>query len=648
MKKNKKIITTALGSAALAGGITVAAVAQACGGDSGRNEAQDITNIVNSINELSDYNPGSGDPSNILSSLANGILGSFETALVPNSAPQNATFAITELETIRATDSLVTANTNNNGYTLQNLVMIGSGVLSSNSNELYTISGTLTLAINVTNNILTAGEASGIEAVDEETAIIAAVNVLSSYTWGTTITNSIASQILSQTTGNLPVGSLLISLSFTNITSSSIVIQNNTYSITVVNVATLAVLSNGEVATSFGTWNIDITPSDGQFNVVASLTDPTSAVQEIITGINELSSYTGTSTPLTSLGIEFLAALDNTLNGTPLQTSLFQSIDMSNILINDSNTAIEVSIPNFVGTTNSPTSPNVSGTAVVSITINGTNGDLEIGPGAVTGLTQTEIEIADIVNAANSLNSYTADDTSNQTPLSLLMVMQIGTITSVPSENFTFGNIFASVFNSVTSTDVQTVNATTWIVSISVNTSLTPVGITMNGREVVISDTTLLLQVESVGNEYMVSAAAQNNTEFTVAETNLSLLIDDLNSAPIRAYDGSTASPTERVNQTITSITNAFDVSASPVAIDIQNWSYDQITIFNVSNSGTTYTVVFPNIIGTANQVSNPTDPPYELTGTLGPNNNAVIISFIVLAGGTTVNQTMGANATPS
>ena len=97
MKKNKKIITAALGSAALAGGITVAAVAQACGGDNGRNEAQDITSIVNSINELSNYNPTSGDPSNVLSPLADGILNSFETILIPNSAPQSATLQLQNL-----------------------------------------------------------------------------------------------------------------------------------------------------------------------------------------------------------------------------------------------------------------------------------------------------------------------------------------------------------------------------------------------------------------------------------------------------------------------------------------------------------------------------------------------------------------------
>ena len=253
MKKNKKIITAALGSAALAGGITVAAVAQTCGRDSGRNEAQDITNIVNSINELSNYNPTSGDPSNVLSPLAEGILNSFETILIPNSAPQSATFTIAELGGIRATNSFVTANSDNDGYTLQNLVITGTGTLSSNSGEIYTISGRLILEINVINNELTVGTASGIEALDEEAALITAVNIFSSYTRGTTITNTIATQILSEIVSTSPANFSLNSLSFTNITNTSISLIDGIYNISVANVVALGTLNGAEVATSFGT-----------------------------------------------------------------------------------------------------------------------------------------------------------------------------------------------------------------------------------------------------------------------------------------------------------------------------------------------------------------------------------------------------------
>ena len=70
-------------------------------------------------------------------------------------------------------------------------------------------------------------------------------------------------------------------------------------------------------------------------------------------------------------------------------------------------------------------------------------------------------EVEDIVTATNLLNGYTANNTSNQTALSRSMIMAMGTITSTSSENFTFGDIFISVFNGVTATDVQTVNATT-------------------------------------------------------------------------------------------------------------------------------------------------------------------------------------------
>ena len=171
--------------------------------------------------------------------------------------------------------------------------------------------------------------------------------------------------------------------------------------------------------------------------------------------------YSGSSTPLTPLGQEFLTALNTVLSGAPLLSSLFQSIVMSNIMIGDSNTTIEVTIPNFIGTTSSPTSPDVSGTALISITISGTDGIETIDPNAISGLTQTTIEVEDIVTATNLLNGYTANNTSNQTALSRSMIMAMGTITSTSSENFTFGDIFISVFNGVTATDVQTVNATT-------------------------------------------------------------------------------------------------------------------------------------------------------------------------------------------
>ena len=78
--------------------------------------------------------------------------------------------------------------------------------------------------------------------------------------------------------------------------------------------------------------------------------------------------------------------------------------------------------------------------------------------------------------------------------------------------------------------------------------------------------------MERVGNDYTVAAAAQNTTAFIISETNLSRLIDDLNSSTIRNYSSANPdSPTLRIRSTVTSITNGFSRSAAPVVIAIQN-----------------------------------------------------------------------------
>ena len=624
MKKNKKIITAALGSAALAGGITVAAVAQACGGDTGRNEAQDITNIVTSINELSNYNPTSGMPSTDLSDLANGILSSFILALVPNSAAPGTTFTITQLGTIQATNSLVSANTSDNGYTLENLAVTGIGTLSSDTGETYSISGTLTLAITVNNGVLTAGTASGITAVNEETAIVNAVNLLSSYTNGTSITNNIATEILSQTNSSLPTGFTLNSLSFADISVANLSLQDDTYTATVANVVTLGTLTSGEVATSFGSLVITVTETSGQFNVTTvSLTTPTSVEQTVIAGINDLSAYTGT-TPSSPLGVQFLAAINNFLSGQPLMSSMFTAITASNITIGANNTTIEVSIPGFSGTSGTATSPNVTGTAIVTITIDGGTGDLAISPtNGVTGLTATSPGIAVILTALNGINGY-AENVSNQSALSLSMISALENAQVDNMGVFTFGRIGASAFNAATIGDIQEVNSTTW--NASLNTTVSQqAGVTLHGESVTPFGSEFRLQITENSGTYTASLQSSNEGRFNLSITILSQLINPLNNTTNFQPGSSSTAPI--IVAAINAVAGAYENENSDVVP--QSWTFTSLTIFDVTIIGGNYTVLFNNFVGAANSISDPATITYRLTGNLGVNNDAISVVFI-------------------
>ena len=97
------------------------------------------------------------------------------------------------------------------------------------------------------------------------------------------------------------------------------------------------------------------------------------------------------------------------------------------------------------------------------------------------------------------------------------------------------------------------------------------VGRTMNGRNVQLQRTSLLLQIVDAGSGmYTISADSQNINVFTAQNTLLSQLIDDLNTTPIRMYNGSTDSPIGRMQETIQDIASLLATSAGAM-IAVQN-----------------------------------------------------------------------------
>ncbi len=623
MKKNKTKITTLLGSSAVAGGIAIAAIAQTCGGTDQRNVQQDITSIVNSINQLSNYDVTMGQ-SPVLDSLANEMLSSLNTSLLPLNSPSGTTFTVETLGSIAATSTLVSQDTGGASYTLSNLPLMGTGVLSDNQDDFYTITGSLTLVINVVNGSLSAGTATQITANNVEETIVNGVNVLSTYTGETIISNIIAQAVLSSIEIALPTGFTLNSLVFSNITTSSITPGDNRYVVAISNVGILGTSSNGDISTSFDNVSFTLTETNRQFTVgTTTLTSPVSVEQTIINGINELSNYAAGSNPTTELGMDFLASINSVLNGT-LESLTFTMITSSNISI-DPQAGIVVRT-NATGTATGDL-VNVSGMANIAITIDSSTGMLIIAPNGVTGLNQTSAEIGVIVIAVNSLNGYTSN-TSSPSPLSTLIIERLGTATNNGSENFTFGRIENNAFNVASVSDITELNATTWNVAITARGPSVVIGQALNGRDIRVINAEIILRITENGGIFQVELASSNLGRLMPESTVLSGLIDDMNNRGIREFNIGSILDNPRILAAANAIAAGFVAApAGGVNITVLDWSYNALTIFDVTRTNGSYTVLFPNIMGDATENGGQSNP-YTLSGDRGPSMNGITVVF--------------------
>ena len=448
MKKNKKTITTAMGAAVLGGGITVTAVAQSCSGDPGRNAQQDIATIVNSVNELSNYSPSSS-----LSRLSSEIINSLNSSLLPANSPPGSRFIIQSLDSIVALQDLVSVNQNGTGYTLTGVAFSGNGSVSSDLSNFYTVTGSLTLTVNIVAGSLSVVETTGLSATSGIDTILGFVNVFNSYVAGQTIVNPISNSMLASIQTSLSAGFVLSSIAFEVIGSDDVETQGNTYNVTINNVTILGTLGVEIVATSFGSLSFIVTEEQRTYSIgEVTLISPTSIEQSVIQGINELSNYNSNTSLVSTLAMQFLAALNNTLSGT-VQAISFQSISSSDISISQSNTMINVSLA-LSGSTDFNEAPLVEGIVIISISINEENGQPEISEDGITGLSQSPLDINTIVGAVNQLNGYSYDDNSNQTVLSLEIIFELATIVNL-SQTTVIGEINSGTFNEFTSSDIQ-------------------------------------------------------------------------------------------------------------------------------------------------------------------------------------------------
>ena len=627
MKKNKRIITTAMGAAVLGGGITITAVAQSCSGDSGRNTQQDIATIVNSVNELSNYSPSSS-----LSRLSSEIINSLNSSLLPANSPPGSRFIIQSLDSIVALQDLVSVNQNGTGYTLTGVAFNGNGSVSSDLNNFYTVTGSLTLTVNIVAGSLSVTEATGLSATSGIDTILVFANVFNSYVAGQTIVNPISNSILASIQTSLPTDFVLSSIAFEVIGSDDVETQGNTYNVTINNVTILGTLGVEIVATSFGSLSFIVTEEQRTYSIgEVTLISPTSIEQSVIQGINELSNYNSNTSLVSTLAMQFLAALNNTLSGT-VQAISFQSISSSDISISQSNTMINVSLA-LSGSTDFNEAPLVEGIVIISISINEENGQPEISEDGITGLSQSPLDINTIVGAVNQLNGYSYDDNSNQTVLSLEIIFELATIVNL-SQTTVIGEINSGTFNEFTSSDIQEESPTSWRIEITANNNMQLVGRILAGRLITLSETTIILQINFNNGVYEVNIDPSNTSQLLATATQESILIGDINSSVLQMYNGSISSPITRRLEIAEAIISEFENLASPVSIAIASWTYPIINIFNVSVVGNDYSISLAGFTGSA--TSNSGNVSHVLTGNEGSASNSITLHFI-LDGGTTV-----------
>lgn len=192
MKKNKKIIAAALGTGALAGGITIAAVAQTCGGDTPA-ENPTVTSIVTALNDLRGYT--GGEPANVLQGLlVAGIIAQLD------SNGTDIVTSITALNYPAITATNVRMGTTSGTYIATVNTVTGTAVNSDTPVSTFNISGNLLVTFLVENDAVTPTIFSGLTAntVNEETVRSAVAELTNGYiSTNRTGTNAVSANAIS-------------------------------------------------------------------------------------------------------------------------------------------------------------------------------------------------------------------------------------------------------------------------------------------------------------------------------------------------------------------------------------------------------------------------------------------------------------------
>lgn len=192
MKKNKKIIAAVLGTGALAGGITVAAVAQTCGGDTPA-ENPTVTSIVTALNDLRGYT--GGEPANVLQGLlVAGIIAQLD------SNGTDIVTSITALNYPAITATNVRMGTTSGTYIATVNTVTGTAVNSDTPVSTFNISGNLLVTFLVENDAVTPTIFSGLTAntVNEETVRSAVAELTNGYiSTNRTGTNAVSANAIS-------------------------------------------------------------------------------------------------------------------------------------------------------------------------------------------------------------------------------------------------------------------------------------------------------------------------------------------------------------------------------------------------------------------------------------------------------------------
>ncbi len=443
----KRTITVGLASAALTGGITVAAVAQGCVSD-GRNATEDVANIVIAVNTLNGYNGTA--PTNMLSTeILERINGSLEI--------DSQSFTATSL-TIATPITSIDVSITQTGYLVSNVQLTGRGTLGTSNSDIYDIAGTASINVSIQNQNLVASSVSGLSSTDvnaQVTAVVDAVNALSTYDTNVVV-SGLSSFLLQELNRDLIQGSdafTITELRYDSIIASDVMATNTGYQVSI-----SSVLGSGtagsEMYTISGDATFNFTIADNMLTVAAETGLQTTNVaveqNEILMAINELRNYSGT-TPSITLASSILAMIANSTQGTTnfqILALSFTQITILDIMMTPSGfEARNISITgNGVSDDNTPFG--LSGDLVIDFGVNA--GSVTVGE--VSGLVTTDVNgnLTTIIDSVNSLSDYVV---SGSAPTGLALEV----LTAVRNHLREFANGFEvhyMTFTSITTGDV--------------------------------------------------------------------------------------------------------------------------------------------------------------------------------------------------
>lgn len=406
--KNTKKITSIMGATALGAGIVTAVIAQGCANDNSRNVNMDKTNIAAALNSLNNY---SGSTTN-LNTLAVDLLGVINNDI---NAQSLMTLTINTLQI--TTVSVDNISFNDNRYEIASVSITGTAT-SSSSSETFQITGNGNFTIEIVEEELSPVIVNGLRAENSRSRILQAMSELSSYTTESTNLSPLAQNILVVMTSaieNIDGGTFVIQgVNFTNISSFDILLANDVYTISGLEVQITAMNDSGGFAVFAGTSTLVFSESNNQttLNSITDLQSLDTTILTIIDAVNELSSYTPATSNLSPLAQEILNLSNSTIvsivsdaSSVVINSINFEEITVFDISVNnDTFTINELSI-------NGTVTPDVGsvlsffGDGIVTFTDN--NGT--ISPTSITNLGIGNQEVVNsIISGLNFFNDWSS------------------------------------------------------------------------------------------------------------------------------------------------------------------------------------------------------------------------------------------------